>query len=40
MRPVTVDVLANDSDPDGDQLNVESVSAPATGRRGLTGTGA
>ena len=30
-QPVTVDVLANDSDPDGDGLRVESVGAPAHG---------
>ena len=30
-EPVTVDVLANDTDPDGDALRVESVSQPAHG---------
>ena len=30
-RALTVDVLANDTDPDGDGLRVESVSAPAHG---------
>jgi len=29
--PVTIDVLANDSDPDGDSLVVESVTQPANG---------
>lgn len=29
--PVTIPVLANDSDPDGDTLSVTSVSAPASG---------
>ena len=29
--PVTIDVLANDSDPDGDPLTVISVSQPANG---------
>ncbi|WP_456433757.1 Ig-like domain-containing protein, partial [Nitratifractor sp.] len=29
--PVTIDVLANDSDPDGDSLSIESVSDPAHG---------
>ncbi|WP_420448735.1 Ig-like domain-containing protein [Candidatus Palauibacter sp.] len=30
-EPVTVDVLANDSDVDGDNLRIESVSQPANG---------
>ena len=30
--PVTIDVLANDNDPDGDPLSVDWVSRPATGR--------
>ena len=29
--PVTVDVLANDTDPDGDPLSIQSVSVPAHG---------
>jgi len=29
--PVTIDVLANDSDPDGDVLSVQSVTQPANG---------
>jgi VCBS repeat-containing protein len=29
--PVTVDVLANDSDPDGDAISVDSVSSPSLG---------
>lgn len=33
---VTVDVLANDSDPDGDRLRVESSSAPAHGTTAVT----
>jgi hypothetical protein len=31
LRSVTLDVLANDSDPDGDALVVSSVSSPANG---------
>jgi len=30
-RPVTINVLENDSDPDGDVISVESVTPPATG---------
>lgn len=30
---VTIDVLANDSDVDGDSLIIEAVSAPANGKR-------
>jgi hypothetical protein len=30
--PVVIDVLANDSDPDGDSLSVDSVTNPAHGR--------
>ncbi|MEO7325774.1 MAG: Ig-like domain-containing protein [Dokdonella sp.] len=33
----TIDVLANDSDPDGDALNVDSVGAPAHGTAVLSG---
>ena len=32
-QPVTIDVLANDSDPDGDPLTVQSVAAPTLGTR-------
>ena len=38
--PVTIAVLANDSDPDGDTLTVAGVSAPAHGTAVLTETGA
>ena len=38
-QAVTVDVLANDSDPDGDELRVESVSAPAHGTTRITSGG-
>ena len=38
-RAVTVDVLANDTDPDGDRLRVESVSAAAHGTATVTGGG-
>ena len=34
-EPVTVDVLANDTDVDGDVLHVESVSQPAHGTAGI-----
>ncbi len=34
---VTVDVLANDTDPDGDELRVASLSAPAHGATAVTG---
>ena len=33
---ITVDVLANDTDPDGDRLRVESSSAPAHGTTAVT----
>ena len=36
---VTVDVLANDTDPDGDRLRVESVSAPAHGTAAVASGG-
>ncbi len=36
-QAVTVDVLANDSDPDGDGLRVASLSAPAHGATAVTG---
>ncbi len=36
--PVTVAVLDNDSDPDGDTLSVQSVGAPAHGSAGTDGT--
>ncbi len=35
-QAVTVDVLANDTDPDGDRLRVESSSAPAHGTTSVT----
>ena len=38
--PVTIAVLANDSDPDGDPLTVAGVSEPAHGTAVLTETGA
>ena len=38
-QAVTVDVLANDTDPDGDRLRVESVSAAAHGTATVTGGG-
>ncbi len=34
---VTLNVLANDSDPDGDQLTLESVGDPALGRASIVG---
>jgi hypothetical protein len=37
--PVTIDVLANDSDPDGDALDVPAVGAPANGTAALAGNG-
>ncbi len=36
---VTVDVLANDTDPDGDRLRVESLSAPGHGTTAVTQSG-
>ncbi len=36
--PVTIDVLANDSDPEGGPLTVESVSQPANGTATTDGT--
>ena len=38
-RALTVDVLANDTDPDGDGLRVESVSAPENGTTGVASDG-
>ena len=38
--PVTVAVLTNDSDPDGDELTVAEISVPAHGTARLTETGA
>ena len=38
--PVTIDVLANDSDPDGDTLTVVEVLAPAHGTAVVADTGA
>ena len=35
--PTTVDVLANDSDPDGDTLTIESVTQPANGTVSIDG---
>jgi hypothetical protein len=35
--PVVIDVLANDSDPDGDPLTVESVTTPANGTATING---
>lgn len=35
--PVTIPVLSNDSDPDGDALNVTAVSAPANGTTVISG---
>ncbi|SIS78631.1 Ca2+-binding protein, RTX toxin-related [Roseivivax lentus] len=37
--PVTVDVAANDTDPDGDTLTVTSVSTPANGIAAINGDG-
>jgi len=37
--PVTIDVLANDSDPDGDPLQLESLGFPAHGRLAVNGDG-
>lgn len=37
--PVTIDVLANDSDPDGDSLSIESVSDPAHGNATINADG-
>ncbi len=36
--PVTIDVLANDSDPDGDRLVVQSAAQPAHGAVAVNGT--
>ena len=39
--PISIDVLANDSDPDGDSLSISNISTPANGVaeiRGGTGT--
>ena len=38
-EPVTVDVLANDTDVDGDALRIESVSKPANGTARTTAAG-
>jgi Big-like domain-containing protein len=35
--PVTIDVLANDSDPDGDPLTVQSVTTPTLGTATIVG---
>jgi hypothetical protein len=35
--PVSIDVLANDSDPDGDALTIASVAAPANGTAAISG---
>ncbi len=37
-RPVTISVLANDSDPDGNALTIASVTQPAGGRVAIRGT--
>ena len=37
-QPVVVDVLANDTDPDGDALALRSVTAPAHGTATITGS--
>jgi hypothetical protein len=39
-NPVTIDVLANDTDPDGDTLKVGSVTPPTNGSTGINGGGA
>jgi VCBS repeat-containing protein len=39
-NPVTIDVLANDNDPDGDTLKVDSVTPPTNGSTGINGGGA
>jgi hypothetical protein len=39
-NPVTIDVLANDTDPDGDTLTVGSVTPPTNGSTGINGGGA
>ena len=36
--PVTIDVLANDSDPEGMQLTLDSVTQPANGSAAIVGT--
>jgi hypothetical protein len=36
--PVTIAVLANDSDPDGDPLTIQSVTAPTLGTAAISGT--
>ncbi len=38
-RPVTINVLANDDDPDGDLLTVESFTSPSKGTVTLNGDG-
>ncbi|HVT32239.1 MAG TPA: Ig-like domain-containing protein [Rhodanobacteraceae bacterium] len=35
--PVAIDVLANDSDPDGDPLTIQSVTAPTLGTAAISG---
>jgi hypothetical protein len=35
--PVTIDVLANDSDPDGDPLTIQSVTTPTLGTATISG---
>ncbi len=37
--PVTINVLANDSDPDGDTITVQSVAGPAHGNAVVNGNG-
>ncbi|MGH8171781.1 MAG: Ig-like domain-containing protein, partial [Rhodanobacteraceae bacterium] len=36
--PVTINVLTNDSDPDGDPLTLQSVTQPASGSAAISGT--
>jgi hypothetical protein len=36
-RPVSINVLANDSDPDGDTLNLQAVGTPGKGTATITG---
>jgi hypothetical protein len=37
-RAVTISVLANDSDPDGDALTIASITQPVSGRAAIEGT--
>ncbi|MDT7855729.1 Ig-like domain-containing protein [Rubrivirga sp. S365] len=39
-QPVTISVLANDTDPDGDPLSVLAVTQPSSGQATVTGGGA